>query len=109
MSCPSCDDGTGGCAYPYYGVAPHTCFYKLGTAPGTSQELPESEWPDTFVLDPEEGPATGYPRCGTYLRCPECGDGADYERWDDSEGPNTETRLPLNRKQRRAAQREAAL
>lgn len=75
MSCPACDDGEGGCIYPYYGCAPHTCFYKLGRPPGGSEEAPESEWPENFVLDPEAGPRTrtGYPRAGTWTHCLECG------------------------------------
>jgi hypothetical protein len=63
--------------YPYYGVAPHECFYKKGPeyTVGQSTLLPRNEWPDNFVLDlePGEDPATvRYPSaCGTYY-CPTC-------------------------------------
>jgi hypothetical protein len=76
MTCELCDDGDGLCVFPYYGVAPHTCFFKIeGAVPGQSVEAPESEWPANFVLDPEAGQFTGYPRCGTYTHCLACGDG----------------------------------
>ena len=73
--CDLCDDGDGFCVFPIYGVAPHDCFYMLGTAPGTSREKPESEWPENFVLDPDSGPWTGYPRAGVYTHYPSCGAG----------------------------------
>lgn len=75
ICCEHCHDGDGASAFPYYGVAPHQCFYALGLQPGQSRELPESEWPENFVLDPEAGPATGFPRCGTYTHCLHCGAG----------------------------------
>lgn len=77
--CDHCNDGDGYCAYPMYGVAPHDCFYKLGGKPGESKELPESEWPENFMLDPEAGPYTGYPRTGTYTHCMHCGRGKDEQ------------------------------
>jgi hypothetical protein len=76
-------NGTPGCTnpdcglYPYYGVAPHECFYKKGPdhTIGQSTLLPPSEWPRGFVLDlePGEDPATvAYPNaCGVYY-CPDC-------------------------------------
>lgn len=75
--CEMCSDGSGHCVYPYYGVAPHTCYYKLGTSIGTSQEAPESEWPENFVYDYSEGPANpgGSPGCGIYTHCLHCGAG----------------------------------
>lgn len=63
--------------YPYYGVAPHECFYKKGPefTVGQSTLLPRAHWPDSFVLDlmPGEDPETvAYPSaCGVYY-CPDC-------------------------------------
>lgn len=62
--------------YPYYGVAPHECFYKKGAdfVPGQSTLLPRGEWPDNFILDLEPGERPEdikYPSaCGVYY-CPE--------------------------------------
>jgi hypothetical protein len=76
-------EGTPGCLnpdcglHPYYGVAPHECYYKKGPEYmiGQSTLLPQSQWPDNFVLDlePGEDPETGaYPNaCGVYY-CPAC-------------------------------------
>ena len=80
MACDHCNDGDGNCAYPYYGTAPHECFYKIGASVGGSRELPESEWPANFVLDPDSGPATGYPRNGIWTHCLHCGDGSKPAR-----------------------------
>lgn len=73
--CEFCDDRSGGCIFPYYGVAPHRCGYHDGIAIGGSVELPESEWPENFKLDPECGPLTEskYPRAGIYTHCLHCG------------------------------------
>lgn len=63
--------------YPYYGVAPHECFYKRGEEFTIGQSLlkPKEEWPDNFRLDiePGEDPAIiKYPgACGVYY-CPDC-------------------------------------
>ena len=73
--CAHCYDGELGTAYPYLGAAPHECFFRLGLEVGQSRELPESEWPENFILDPDEGPATGYPRLGVYTHCLHCGAG----------------------------------
>lgn len=81
MTCanPACDD------YPYYGVAPHECFYKKGAEfmPGQSTLLHRHEWPSNFVLDiePGEDPATiEYPNaCGVYY-CPTCEHGLGEAR-----------------------------
>jgi hypothetical protein len=68
---PDCGD------YPYYGVAPHKCFYKRGPEfrIGQSIGLPQATWPANFVLDlePGEDPETVvYPNaCGVY-HCPTC-------------------------------------
>ena len=71
--CLICDDGDGHCAYPYFGAAPHTCYYMTGEPLGASKELPPEQWPANFVLDPDAGPWTGYPRSGTYTHCLHCG------------------------------------
>jgi hypothetical protein len=63
--------------YPYYGVAPHICFYKRGDefSIGQSIGLPPSQWPDNFVPDLEPGETAetvAYPNaCGVYY-CPAC-------------------------------------
>lgn len=37
-----------------YGVAPHTCFYKIpGATIGQSRLKPEHEWPENFEPDEE--------------------------------------------------------
>jgi hypothetical protein len=69
MSCEFCTDPDGLPCFPSYGVAPHTCFYKIpGATIGQSIVLPREEWPDNFKEDPDE------PGHGTYW-CPHCGDG----------------------------------
>jgi hypothetical protein len=69
VSCEFCTDPDGFACFPQYGVAPHVCFYKIpGASVGQSQLLPESEWPENFMPDPEA------PGLGTYW-CPHCGDG----------------------------------
>lgn len=74
--CPACDDGEGNCAFPHYGTAPHRCGYLDGKPfVGSSVELPESEWPANFQLDPDSGPPTGYPRAGIWTHCLQCGAG----------------------------------
>jgi hypothetical protein len=74
--CEQCNDGDGRSIYPLYGVAPHTCFYKIpGATIGQSVELPETDWPANFVLDPESGAATGSPRTGVWTHCLHCGTG----------------------------------
>lgn len=76
MVCDHCTTDDGTCVFPYYGVAPHRCFWTIpGATVGESRELPESEWPENFRLDPETGPATGAPRGGVYTHCLECGAG----------------------------------
>lgn len=73
---PECSDPECG-AYPYYGVAPHECFYKRGAefTIGQSIGLPPSQWPPNFVPDLEEGETAetvAYPNaCGVYY-CPTC-------------------------------------
>jgi hypothetical protein len=65
MPCKHCDDGEGGCAYPYYGMAPHK---HVGTEMAGSTVLdPKDEWPDNFSEDAES------PGCGVWTECPVCG------------------------------------
>jgi len=68
MECEICDDGEGGCVFPYYGVAPHT--HRPGPMEGSTLVLEKCEWPDNFAEDPEA------PGLGTYTNCPLCGKGA---------------------------------
>lgn len=73
--CPECDDGEGKCVYPYYGVAPHICGYKLGKPVlGHSVEAPREEWPANFKVDGDPNPG-GYPVQGVYTHCLACGRG----------------------------------
>lgn len=64
---PDCD------VYPYYGVAPHICFFRRGKQfkMGQSKLLPRNKWPRYFVEDTSEGSKPGYLPCGTY-HCPKC-------------------------------------
>jgi hypothetical protein len=59
--CGDCEMGT----YPYYGVAPHDCFHKIGAPLGGSIVHPRETWPANFREDPDE------PGCGVY-ECPRC-------------------------------------
>lgn len=64
--CEVCDDGDGGCAFPYFGLAPHT--HESGPSVlGSTKFLPEAELPDNFRPDPE------WPGMGIYTKCPKCG------------------------------------
>ena len=71
MVCKYCDDGEGKTRFPYYGVAPHNCFYKIGKKIGQSEILPESEFPENFEID---GEWSEHSCCGVYTHCLECGD-----------------------------------
>lgn len=75
--CEKCDDGEGNSVYPYYGVAPHICGFKMGLPViGSSTQLPEAQWPENFVPDPDCISKEGeYPGCGTYTHCVDCGAG----------------------------------
>jgi hypothetical protein len=77
MTCKDCDDGEGACIYPHYGAAPHICGYKFSDyVIGASKQLPEHQWPDNFMPDPETSSGPGeYPGCGVYTHCLTCGDG----------------------------------
>ncbi len=59
--CDDCDDGDGGCAYPWYGMAPGVC--------ATAEALGSPVERGLFIPDGPEG------ICGTYARCPTCGHG----------------------------------
>jgi hypothetical protein len=65
MTCEHCDDGEGGCGYPYYGLAPHV--HAPGSLIGSTMFLDKTEWPANFTEDPE------WPSQGTYTHCPQCG------------------------------------
>lgn len=69
MSCEHCTDPDGAPCYPSYGVAPHTCFYKIpGATIGQSVLLPRDQWPDNFI-EAEQDPGHGI------YWCPNCGEG----------------------------------
>ncbi len=74
MACEKCDDGEGSSIFPMYGVAPHTCYYKIqGAVIGESVEIAASLWPANFELDEsDDGPGV---RCGVYTHCLHCGAG----------------------------------
>lgn len=72
--CDQCDDGSGNCAFPYYGVAPHThetSDFNMVTHPtdwiGSTRPLPRDQWPANFTPD------VGSDECGTYTHCLHCG------------------------------------
>lgn len=66
-ACPSCDDGSGDCVYPYYGLAPHQ-HLKAGDC-GLTKLLPKEDWPKNFEPDiNSEG-------MGAYTHCEACGAG----------------------------------
>jgi hypothetical protein len=64
--CEHCDDGDGNCAYPYYGVAPHT--HAPGPMLGSTRMLGPESWPANFTPDAGEDNT-----CGTYTHCLSCG------------------------------------
>jgi hypothetical protein len=74
VNCEHCDDGDGGCAYPIYGLAPHSHdkVEKGGSFIGSTVFTDRSEWPDNFVEDSDPD----YKGCGTYTHCPCCGAGS---------------------------------
>ena len=65
MTCKQCDDGEGGCVFPYYGVAPHT--HAPGPFIGSTVLAPRAEWPANFEPDSD---GSG---CGTWTHCLQCG------------------------------------
>lgn len=69
MPCEQCDNGDGGCVFPYYGVAPHTHDLSSGSFIGSTRILPREQWGDNFREDLD------CPGCGVYMRCSNCGDG----------------------------------
>lgn len=78
MACEHCIDPDGDACYPSHGLAPHThenqddpANFDVDGWIGSTKFLPESEWPDSFVVDPES-PGTH----GTWY-CPYCRAGLD--------------------------------
>jgi hypothetical protein len=71
--------------YPYYGVAPHECFYKIpGGQLGDSTINPVDTWPNNFLAEWDDSLTVSqnlkYGLCGVWV-CPECkevGVKADY-------------------------------
>jgi len=64
MICDKCEETKktwGDYPYPMYGVAPHIHdFSKTGSIIGSTRIKSKSEWPESFVEDPEA------PGCGVY-------------------------------------------
>lgn len=54
--------------FPQYGVAPHTHNMSNGTLIGSTQVIPNGEWPNNFIEDPQE------PGLGIWY-CPKCMEG----------------------------------
>lgn len=56
-----------GCAFPWYGLAPHSHdMARTGSFIGSTVLEPRDTWPKNFREDPDcEG-------CGTYEYCPHC-------------------------------------
>ena len=77
--CEHCHDGYGGTVYPYYGVGPHVCGWRLGKpVVGHSEGIPASEWPENFQPDPEHGDQDdGKPPLGVWTHCMHCGAGKE--------------------------------
>jgi len=70
MTCKHCDDGEGGCCYPYYGLRPHTHdLSKTGSFIGSTVIDRNDHLPDNFTPDPDD--PTG--DVGIYTHCPKCG------------------------------------
>ena len=76
--CDECHDGEGHSIYPYYGVGPHVCGWRMGKPViGHSVGTPVSEWPENFVPDPEYGEQDdGKPSVGAWTHCLKCGAGS---------------------------------
>ncbi len=72
--CVNCNDGDGVSVYPYYGVAPHECYFRKkggfdDNKVGESTLTPKEEWPDNFQEDPDVA------GLGVYTHCLDCGAG----------------------------------
>lgn len=69
--CDMCHDGDGDSVYPYYGVGPHICGYKMGKPViGHSVGIPATEWPTNFQPDEECGDQDdGRPPLGAWTHC----------------------------------------
>lgn len=66
-NCEICDDGNGGCVFPYYGLAPHVHTKPIDGTVFTG-EIPENFSPD----EEEDG-------LGVYTHCLNCGGDGTYE------------------------------
>lgn len=64
MTCNHCNDGEGECAYPYYGLAPHSHEGKYWI--GSTVMDDKSTWPENFKEDPD------CPGMGTFKYCAHC-------------------------------------
>jgi len=72
MTCRHCNDGGGGCAFPYYGLAPHKSHIKhIAGGDTVEMTIKRTGLPRNFVPDPEDETKTA----GTYTHCLYCGDG----------------------------------
>jgi len=68
--------------YPYYGVAPHECFFRkeggFKNSLGTSTIKPHSKWPDNFLAEVNPNKPINEQLknglCGIYF-CPSCKSG----------------------------------
>ncbi len=73
MACKHCDDGDGNSIFPCYALTPHT---HDPLHQSTKFDIPQS-FDSNFRPDEESKDSEGIYHAGTYLRCPECGDGED--------------------------------
>lgn len=64
--CDECHDGDGGCAYPYYGLAPHIHTQLICGTEFTKEPHPANFSPDGDGL-------------GVYTHCLKCGGDGTYE------------------------------
>ena len=65
--CEQCDDGTGRCLFPSYGVAPH--IHSQRPVIGSTVVVSRDQWPANFVEDSDPE----FSGCGTYTHCLACG------------------------------------
>lgn len=71
MTCKYCIDEDGLPCLPIYGLAPHVHEHQDSRLTfGATRFLPEIEWPEEFVVDPESK------HHGTWF-CPYCKDGLE--------------------------------
>jgi hypothetical protein len=68
--CESCDDTSGVCVYPYYGLAPH-----IHTKPIFGTEILDQPYPENFSPDGDG--------MGIWTHCLNCGaDGSESQKTD---------------------------